>query len=39
MNVSAGRVHLWEKIRAGLGYAWQKYGDQADWFLKADDDS
>ncbi|XP_030244362.1 glycoprotein-N-acetylgalactosamine 3-beta-galactosyltransferase 1 isoform X2 [Drosophila navojoa] len=30
---------LWNKTREGFRYVWQEYGDQYDWFVKADDDT
>jgi glycoprotein-N-acetylgalactosamine 3-beta-galactosyltransferase len=29
--------HLWCKTKEGLRYAYENYLDEADWFLKADD--
>ena len=34
-----GHQSLWGKTRESFRYVWDKYADQADWFLKADDDS
>ena len=31
--------HLWEKQRETMRYIWQVYGDEYDWFLKADLDT
>ncbi|KAH8378273.1 hypothetical protein KR093_010483, partial [Drosophila rubida] len=30
---------LWNKTREGFRHVWQEYGEQYDWFLKADDDT
>lgn len=30
---------LWNKTREGFRYVWREYGDQYDWFVKADDDT
>ncbi|XP_032584854.1 glycoprotein-N-acetylgalactosamine 3-beta-galactosyltransferase 1 isoform X1 [Drosophila mojavensis] len=30
---------LWDKTREGFRYVWREYGDQYDWFVKADDDT
>lgn len=34
-----GYDSLWSKTREAFRYVWENYRDQADWFLKADDDS
>lgn len=33
------REILWGKVRRGFLHAYENYYDEADWFLKADDDS
>lgn len=33
------REILWGKVRAGFAYAYEHHFNDADWFLKADDDS
>ncbi|XP_062134744.1 glycoprotein-N-acetylgalactosamine 3-beta-galactosyltransferase 1 [Drosophila sulfurigaster albostrigata] len=30
---------LWNKTREGFRHVWQEYGEEYDWFLKADDDT
>jgi hypothetical protein len=39
LPVGEGRDHLWGKTREAYRYVWDKYRDQADWFMKADDDT
>ncbi|XP_046455009.1 glycoprotein-N-acetylgalactosamine 3-beta-galactosyltransferase 1-like [Daphnia pulex] len=39
LPVREGRNGLWGKTREAFRYAWNNYRDQADWFLKADDDT
>jgi len=39
LNVTEGYKYLWEKTREAFKYVWENYQNQADWFLKADDDS
>ena len=31
--------NVWSKTRQALRYVWQNYANQADWFLKVDDDT
>jgi hypothetical protein len=39
VNVTEDRVNLWGKTRHGLQKVYEKYGNDYDWFLKADDDT
>lgn len=39
LNVTENRSNLYAKVRAGLAYAYEHYGEDYDWFLKADDDT
>ncbi|XP_046456804.1 glycoprotein-N-acetylgalactosamine 3-beta-galactosyltransferase 1-like [Daphnia pulex] len=38
-EVKSGRDGLWGKTREAFRYAWDRYQDEVDWFLKADDDT
>jgi len=38
-NISSGRASLWNKTRAAFTYVWEKHREEADWFIKADDDT
>ncbi|ROT83889.1 putative glycoprotein-N-acetylgalactosamine 3-beta-galactosyltransferase 1-like isoform X1 [Penaeus vannamei] len=39
LEVGEGRDHLWEKTKAAFVYVYNNHYKDADWFLKADDDT
>lgn len=39
VNVTEDRIHLWGKTQQGLKQVYENYGNDFDWFLKADDDT
>lgn len=39
VNVTEDRLHLWGKTKLGLQKVYENYGNDFDWFLKADDDT
>jgi len=38
LPVGEGRDNLWDKTKSAFQYVYQNHFDEADWFLKADDD-
>ncbi|KAH8298641.1 hypothetical protein KR018_005658 [Drosophila ironensis] len=39
LGVSEGRINLFPKVRKAMEYVYKNYGEDYDWFLKADDDT
>ena len=39
VNVTEDRIFLWDKTKQGLQQIYENYGNEYDWFLKADDDT
>ena len=39
VNVTEDRAYLWGKTKEGLRKVYESYGNDYDWFLKADDDT
>jgi hypothetical protein len=38
MPVEDGRAHLWNKTRLAMKYVYENHKNDADWFMRADDD-
>merc|ERR1712109_429458 len=38
-NITNGRASLWNKTKQAFVHVWENYREEADWFIKADDDT
>lgn len=38
-NITSGRASLWNKTKTAFNYIWENHRDDADWFIKVDDDT